>query len=98
MRIEEVLDRVVVNDPSRESDRVQRMMQGEGLAPEVKRELLHRTPTGPVTISPEERASLEVRGLEVIEKPLLEVQTVSIRGLETDTISYQRDLLVEALQ
>ncbi len=98
VRIEEVLDRVVVNDASQVSEGVQRMMQGEGIPPEVKRELLHRTPTGPVTISPEERASLEARGLEVMGKPMLEVQTVSIRGLETDTISYHRDLLAEALQ
>ena len=59
MRIEEVVDTVIVNDPSGASESVQRMMRGEGLPPEVKRELLHRTPTGPVITSPEEILALK---------------------------------------
>jgi len=97
VRIEEVLDRVVVNDPRGASESAQRMMRGEGIPPEVKRELLHRTPTGPVTTSPAEIAALEKRGLEVVQKDMLEVQKVSIRGIETDAVSYEKGRLIEAL-
>ena len=96
--IEEVLDRVVVNDPSKASAATQRMMRGEGLPPEVKRELLHRTPTGPVTTSSEEVAALEARGIEVVQQAMLEVQTISIRGVQTEAVTYHKDLLAEALQ
>jgi hypothetical protein len=95
--VQEVMDRVVVNDPSGASESVQRMMRGEGIPPEVKQELLHRTPTGPVVATPEEVAALEKRGVEVVQKGMLEVQRVSIRGIETEAVSYQTGKLVEAL-
>ena len=95
--IEQIIDRLVVNDPSTASERVQQMMRGEGIPPAVKQELLHRTPCGPVTVSPEERQELEARGIEVIHQPMLEVQTVSIRGIETEAVSYQPDKLLDAI-
>jgi hypothetical protein len=95
--IEEVLDTVVVNDPTGAPESVQRMMRGEGIPPEVKQELLHRTPTGPVVTTPEEIAALQARGLKVVRQPMLEVQRVSIRGLETEAVSYHAEKLLEAL-
>jgi 2-phospho-L-lactate transferase/gluconeogenesis factor (CofD/UPF0052 family) len=95
--IEEVIDRVVVNDPLGASESAQRMMRGEGIPPEVKRELLHRTPTGPVTASPEEIRALQARGIEVVQRAMLEVQKISIRGIETDSVSYEQYRLMEAL-
>jgi len=95
--IEEVVDTVVVNDPSGAPESVQRMMRGEGIPPEVKQELLHRTPTGPVITTPEEVRALKARGVEVVQQEMLEVQRVSIRGLETEAVSYQVGKLVEAL-
>ncbi len=96
--IEEVVDRVVVNDPSGAPESVQRMMRGEGIPPEVKQELLHRTPTGPVVARPEEIAALEARGVEVVQKAMLEVQRVSIRGIETEAVSYEAGKLMETLR
>lgn len=96
--IEEVLDTVVVNDPSGASESVQRMMRGEGIPPEVKQELLHRTPTGPVVTTREEIVALQARGVQVVQKEMLEVQRVSIRGLETEAVSYQADKLLEVLR
>ena len=95
--IEEVVDTVVVNDPSGASESVQRMMRGEGIPPEVKQELLHRTPTGPVVATPEEMRALQERGVEVVQQEMLEVQRVSIRGIETEAVSYETGKLMEAL-
>jgi hypothetical protein len=97
IKIEHIIDRLVVNDPSTASEKVQKMMRGEDIPPVVKQELLHRTPCGPVTISAEERRQLEARGIEVIHRPMLEVQTVSIRGIETEAVSYQQDMLLDAI-
>ncbi len=94
---EQVVDRLVVNDPSGTSEKVQKMMRGEGIPREVKQVLLHRTPTGPVTVSAEDIAHLEARGLEVVQKPMLSVETVSIRGIETEAISYEKEKLFEAI-
>jgi len=95
--IEEVVDKVVVNDSSGAPERVQRMMRGEGIPPEVKQELLHRTPTGPVAVTPEEMAALRGRGIEVVSKEMLKIERVSIRGIETEAVSYDRSALLEAL-
>ena len=89
--------RVVVNDPSDTSEKVQRMMRGEGIPREVKQVLLHRTPTGPVTVTADDIARLESRGLEVVQKPMLSVETVSIRGIESEAISYEKQKLLEAI-
>jgi 2-phospho-L-lactate transferase/gluconeogenesis factor (CofD/UPF0052 family) len=97
VKAEQIVDRIVVNDPSPASEEVQKMMRGEGIAPEVKRALLHRTPTGAVTVSAEQIAELEGRGFEVVQRGMLEVQTISIRGIETKAISYEDDKLVAAL-
>jgi 2-phospho-L-lactate transferase/gluconeogenesis factor (CofD/UPF0052 family) len=94
---EQIIDRVVVNDPSDATRRVREMMDGEGIPPEVKQELLHRTPTGAVSVSSEEKARLESRGIEVIHRSMLSVETVSIRGIKTEAVSYDRDRLFEAL-
>lgn len=94
---EEVFDRVIVNDPSDTSDKVQAMMRGQGIPLEVKQVLLHRTPTGPVTVSDGDLARLRARGMEVVQKAMLAVETVSIRGLETEAISYEREKLIEAM-
>jgi hypothetical protein len=94
---EQVIDRVVVNDPSDTSEKVQRMMRGEGIPREVKQVLLHRTPTGPVTVTADDVARLESRGLEVVQKPMLSVETVSIRGIESEAISYEKQKLLEAI-
>ena len=95
--IEEVVDTVIVNDPSGASESVQRMMRGEGIPPEVKRELLHRTPTGPVITTPEEIQALKARGVKVVQSPMLEVQKISIRGIETVSVSYTGTKLLDAL-
>ncbi|UCC68835.1 MAG: YvcK family protein [Armatimonadota bacterium] len=97
IKIEQVIDRVVVNDPSTTSEKVQKMMQGEGIPLEVKRVLLHRTPTGPVTVTSDDIARLGGRSLEVIYKPMLSVETVSIRGIETEAISYEKEKLLESI-
>jgi len=97
VRAEEIIDRIIVNDPSTASARVQQMMRGEGIPREVKQVLLHRTPTGPVTVSREEIAALEGRGFEVVHRPMLEVETVVIRGMETEAISYQKEKLLSAI-
>jgi len=97
IKIQQIVDRVVVNDPSTASEKAQRMMRGEGIPREVKQVLLHRTPTGAVTVSPEEIAGLQNRGMEVVYKPMLEVQTVSIRGIESEAVSYATDKLVDAV-
>jgi hypothetical protein len=97
IKIEHIIERLVVNDPSTASEKAQKMMRGEDIPAVVKQELLHRTPCGPVTISAEERRQLEARGIEVIHRPMLEVQTVSIRGIETEAVSYQPDLLLDAI-
>jgi len=94
---EQVVDRLVVNDPSGTSEKVQKMMRGEGIPREVKQVLLHRTPTGPVMVSPEDVKALEERGIEVVVKPMLSVETVSIRGIETEAISYQKEKLFDAI-
>lgn len=94
---EQVIDRIVVNDPSGAPERAQRMMRGEGIPPEVKQVLLHRTPTGPVTVSEQDIARLQARGFEVVSRPMLSVETVSIRGIETEAISYERDKLLDAI-
>ncbi len=97
IRAEQVIDRIVVNDPSGAPEGLQRMMRGEGIPREVKQALLHRTPTGPVTVSGDERARLESRGIEVLQRAMLSVETVSIRGIRTEAISYDRDELFETL-
>ena len=97
IKAEEVLDRVVVNDPSTTSEKAQRMMRGEGVPREVKQVLLHRTPTGPVTVAREEIAGLEARGMEVVQRAMLSVETVSIRGIETESMSYEKQKLLEAI-
>jgi len=97
VKAEEMIDRVVVNDPSTASEKAQRMMRGEGIPAVVKQELLHRTPCGPVTVTPEEVRDLEARGLEVVHRPMLEVQTVSIRGIETEAVSYEKEKVLEAV-
>ncbi len=97
VRAEDLIDRVVVNDPSTASEKAQQMMRGEGIPPEVKQELLHRTPCGAVTLTPEEKAELETRGLEVWHRPMLEVRTVAIRGIETEAVSYRAESLTEAI-
>lgn len=97
IRTEQVIDRVVVNDPSTTSEKAQRMMEGEGIPREVKQVLLHRTPTGPVTVASDDIARLQSRGLEVIQEPMLSVETVSIRGIETESISYEKDKLLAAI-
>lgn len=96
-RAEEFIDRVVVNDPSAASEKAQQMMRGEGIPAVVKQELLHRTPCGAVTLTPEEKAELEARGLEVWFRPMLEVRTVAIRGIETEAVSYRPESLIEAI-
>lgn len=97
IKAQEVIGRLVINDPSTASARVQKMMRGEDIPPVVKQELLHRTPCGPVTVSPDEVRQLEGRGIEVIHKPMLEVQTVSIRGIETEAVSYEKEKLLDAV-
>ncbi len=97
IRAEEVIDRIVVNDPSGASERVQKMMAGEDIPREVKQALLHRTPTGPVTVSSADMERLDGRGMEVVQKAMLSVETVSIRGIETEAISYEREKLIEAI-
>jgi hypothetical protein len=94
---EKVIDRIVVNDPADTSEKVQRMMRGEDIPREVKQVLLHRTPTGPVTLSAEEMGRLESRGIEVIKRSMLSVETVSIRGIDTEAISYERGKLIETI-
>jgi len=97
VKVEEMVDRVVVNDPSAASEKAQQMMRGEGIPPVVKQELLHRTPCGAVTVTPAEVKELEGRGMEVVHRPMLEVQTVSIRGIETEAVSYQKERLLDAM-
>ena len=94
---EEIIDRVVVNDPSPASEKAQQMMRGEGIPPVVKQELLHRTPCGPVTVTPQEVERLTARGLALVHRPMLEVRTVSIRGIETEAVSYQKEKLLDAI-
>lgn len=95
--IGDVLDRVIINDPTTAPESVQRMMRGEGIDPIVKQELLHRTPSGPVTVSREEIAALEAQGIEVVHRDMLEIQTISIRGIQTEAVSYDPEKLTEAL-
>jgi len=97
VRAEHIIDRLVVNDPSGTSEKVQAMMQGEGIPPKVKQVLLHRTPTGPVTVSREDIKRLKGRGIEVLQRAMLSVETVSIRGIETEAISYEKEKLFEAI-
>ncbi len=97
IKAEQVIDRVVVNDPAATSEKVRKMMQGEGIPREVKQVLLHRTPTGPVVVTPDDIARLQSRGLEVIQKPMLSVETISIRGIETEAISYAKEKLLDAI-
>jgi hypothetical protein len=97
VKVEEMVDRVVVNDPSPASEKARQMMRGEGIPPAVKQELLHRTPCGAVTVTPGEVKELEGRGMEVVHRPMLEVQTVSIRGIETEAVSYQKERLLDAM-
>lgn len=97
VKAEHIVDRIVVNDPSTTSEKAQRMMRGEGIPREVKQVLLHRTPTGPVTVSADDIARLEARGFEVVRRAMLSVETVSIRGIETEAISYDKDKLLEAI-
>ncbi len=59
---------------------------------------LHRTPTGPVSVCAEEIRDFEARGIEVVVTDMLEIQKISIRGLETDSVSYARHKLVEAIR
>ena len=35
--------------------------------------------------------------MEVVQKAMLSVETVSIRGIETEAISYEREELIEAI-
>ena len=97
IKAEQVIDRMVINDPSDTSERVHEMMRGQGIPLEVKQVLLHRTPTGPITVSDDDLARLRARGMEVVQKAMLAVETVSIRGLETEAISYEREKLIEAI-
>ncbi len=97
LRAAEIVDRVVVNDPSASSEKVQRMMRGEGIPREVKQVLLHRTPTGPVCVTSADIARLERQGIEVVQRDMLAVETVSIRGIETEAISYDKEILVDAI-
>ena len=98
VKVEQIVDRIVVNDPCAASEKANAMMRGEGIPPEVKQVLLHRTPTGAVTTSAEDIARLEARGIEVIQKAMLSVATVSIRGIETEAISYENERLVETIE
>jgi 2-phospho-L-lactate transferase/gluconeogenesis factor (CofD/UPF0052 family) len=95
--VREVLDRVIINDPTTAPESVQRMMRGEGIDPVVKQELLHRTPAGPVTVDREELAALEAEGIEVVHRDMLEIQPISIRGIQTEAVSYHPEKLTEAL-
>ncbi|MGA2434776.1 MAG: 2-phospho-L-lactate transferase CofD family protein [Bryobacteraceae bacterium] len=97
LRAAEIIDRVVVNDPSACSEKVQRVMRGEGVPREVKQVLLHRTPTGPICLSKDEKSRLEGQGIEVVERAMLSVETISIRGIETEAISYSKNMLVDAI-
>ncbi len=97
LRASQIIDRVVVNDPSTASEKVQRVMRGEGVPREVKQVLLHRTPTGPICLSKEQAARLEAQGIEVVQRAMLSVETISIRGIETEAISYNKDMLADAV-